>query len=504
MDFIVFKSLHDNCYLYSQSKKQFFNLDFVTYNILENVRHESDLRNITYYDVKLNNGSNITEKQFNSSIAKINYYISNGVFKQIDPAPYFKLNAETIKYQLANNPHIVFEVTERCNLKCKYCGYGDFYTGFDSRTNKDLSFDSAKNVIDYIVELSDSQYRISLKNEFDISFYGGEPLLRFDFIEKIIKYTEELKSEKLNFNFHMTTNAILLEKYMKKIVDLNIGLLISLDGNRRNHSYRLFPNNKESFSVVFNNLKAFQLNFPEYFNSSKVRFNAVLHNRNSVKEINEFIQKEFNKLPLISELNRSFVVDEKKDELLILYQNVYDSLNQTEDYYHLLSKENPMYIPDFTEGIHFIFKLTDFVYENYNDLKNGTKYKAVKKHTGTCLPFARKVFVTVNGKILPCENVNHEHSFGEVSESGIDLDYEKLAEKYNFHHERIKNICAKCYRSINYCSQCIYLLDLDEEKIQCHGFMTKSDFKAYLGEMVTYFEENPQHFKTIIDEITIN
>lgn len=29
-----------------------------------------------------------------------------------------------IRYALANLPLLTFEVTDACNLKCKYCGYG--------------------------------------------------------------------------------------------------------------------------------------------------------------------------------------------------------------------------------------------------------------------------------------------------------------------------------------------------------------------------------------------
>lgn len=34
-----------------------------------------------------------------------------------------KIKACNIKEYLANTPQITFEVTERCNLSCVYCGY---------------------------------------------------------------------------------------------------------------------------------------------------------------------------------------------------------------------------------------------------------------------------------------------------------------------------------------------------------------------------------------------
>ncbi len=37
-----------------------------------------------------------------------------------------------IANQLRNLRQITFEVTDRCNLKCKYCGYGEFYDNYDA------------------------------------------------------------------------------------------------------------------------------------------------------------------------------------------------------------------------------------------------------------------------------------------------------------------------------------------------------------------------------------
>jgi sulfatase maturation enzyme AslB (radical SAM superfamily) len=37
------------------------------------------------------------------------------------------LSIEHIKYSLSNLHLLTFEVTDACNLKCKYCGYGEFY-----------------------------------------------------------------------------------------------------------------------------------------------------------------------------------------------------------------------------------------------------------------------------------------------------------------------------------------------------------------------------------------
>ena len=41
------------------------------------------------------------------------------------------LTPNHIRLALANLPLLTFEVTDACNLKCKYCGYGEFYNDYD-------------------------------------------------------------------------------------------------------------------------------------------------------------------------------------------------------------------------------------------------------------------------------------------------------------------------------------------------------------------------------------
>jgi uncharacterized protein len=49
------------------------------------------------------------------------------------------LSPERIRLALANLPQLVFEVTDACNLQCKYCGYGEFYDDYDSREYKNIT-----------------------------------------------------------------------------------------------------------------------------------------------------------------------------------------------------------------------------------------------------------------------------------------------------------------------------------------------------------------------------
>lgn len=63
---------------------------------------------------------------------------------------YSTITKEDIEQNLINLRQLVFEVTDSCNLRCKYCGYADLYEGYDKRENKKLPFYKAKLIIDYL------------------------------------------------------------------------------------------------------------------------------------------------------------------------------------------------------------------------------------------------------------------------------------------------------------------------------------------------------------------
>jgi uncharacterized protein len=72
-----------------------------------------------------------------------------------------------------------------------------------------------------------------------------------------------------------------------------------------------------------------QRDYSDYF-TSNVSFNAVLHNRNSVKEIYEFIYMRYNKVPRIAELNMRNVCSENKDMIEMLFHSKWKSETEFE------------------------------------------------------------------------------------------------------------------------------------------------------------------------------
>jgi len=72
-----------------------------------------------------------------------------------------------------------------------------------------------------------------------IGFYGGESLLNFQVIEKTVNYCKNMGADHLEFNFNITTNAVLLDKYADYLVENNFKILFSLDGDEKGNYLKI-------------------------------------------------------------------------------------------------------------------------------------------------------------------------------------------------------------------------------------------------------------------------
>lgn len=236
-----------------------------------------------------------------------------------------RYDAQTIEFHLANTQQIVFETTNGCNLRCRYCGYGELYTEYEKRGNKTLDFDIAGKFFDYMIELIESPLNRKTHKKIACSFYGGEPTLNMPFIKEMVRYAKSKPLTNREFFFTMTTNGIELDKHIDFFVENEFRLLISFDGNERNSDYRVFPDGSASFDILYNNVKKLKEKYPGYFEEF-VDFNAVLHDKNSNKEINSFIMEHFGKSPIIGEVNPLGIKPEKREEFDRIFKKMHSGL----------------------------------------------------------------------------------------------------------------------------------------------------------------------------------
>lgn len=138
-------------------------------------------------------------------------------------------------------------LTHRCNLACRYC--------FVKQEASDMPLATAKKTVDYVMNnlLNDTE-------EGSITFFGGEPLLKWnEIIVPTVLYTKEKYPNK-KCNFSITSNCVLLtEDKISFIKEHNINLLTSIDGAKTTQDYnRPFHNGQGSFDIVEKNLKLYR------------------------------------------------------------------------------------------------------------------------------------------------------------------------------------------------------------------------------------------------------
>jgi len=148
-------------------------------------------------------------------------------------------------------------VAEICNFGCLYCIHFNSLSNPSRRTSKKImDFTTAKQAIDWYLSILMRHN----KQTAEINFGGGEPLLAWELIEKVLKYCLIEYCDKISFNFSINTNATLITSEIVRILKkYKVSIASSLDGLKEgNDLVRLTKNGKGTFNRIikgFNILK---------------------------------------------------------------------------------------------------------------------------------------------------------------------------------------------------------------------------------------------------------
>ena len=139
-----------------------------------------------------------------------------------------------------------------CNLRCKYCfaATGDFCMG----ERKLLPYEVGKAALDWLVEKSGK--RVNL----EVDFFGGEPLMNFPVIKRLVEYGRSIEKEKnKHFKFTTTTNCVAMTDEIMDFLNKEMdNVVISMDGRPEVHD-RMRPtvNGKGSYELIAEKAKRF-------------------------------------------------------------------------------------------------------------------------------------------------------------------------------------------------------------------------------------------------------
>ena len=484
---ILFKSQSGNDYLYDSEQSTTLYIPPILNRICGLKEKQVSDENIC--QVLMGEFDNYTNEDILYYLQKYNYLKECGFWKEIDYEKKLstEISAKTIEAQLSNLDNLVFQVTNDCNLACRYCCYGDLYKNTFSQGKRMMDFEMAKKVIDYLCVYWESNLSLSHNNTIGIGFYGGEPLLNFKLISQIVSYVENLHlKNNPKFVFNMTTNGMLLNRYMDYLVEHNFSLLLSLDGDKEHDYLRVDKNNRESFDRVFANMKRLKEKYPEFF-ATHVNINSLLNIKSSPQKVYDFVMKEFGKEPMIASFSTNGLREDKKDA----FEEIYQPYIEDDKIANKLKRKSVRYKD---AGFFFYYHLGNS-YKQYCDLLTTRKSSNVKIPTGTCLPFFKKMFVLINGDILACERIGLEHVLGKVDKS-VHLNFSEIADLYNRYYSFVRKQCTKCFRADD-CPECFFQFPFSSEGPICPHSCDEDSHKAHLQEIFTTIEENKLSYDII-------
>ncbi|MDV9595016.1 radical SAM protein [Clostridioides difficile] len=358
--------------------------------------------------------------------------------------------------------HLTIEMTERCNLRCKYCIYHDDSCGFRTFGKKNITFDTIKKAIDMLSE--------STEEEVFVSFYGGEPLLEFDLIKKTIEYCDNKMSHK-KVGYNMTTNATLItEEIANYLASLEeYFTTISLDGPKLIHNKnRVFRDGTGSFDNTIEGIKNLVKAEGEKANK-RINFNVVLDDTSTetLEEIQDFFRtSEF--IPEGSQVTASYIDIAPKDFKYLGVGTKED--RQYNDF--IRGKRDPLtaWSVDKLKSKTATLNSTPLISRDFIDKGLARIHKRmfidkpaqVHYMNGCCVPGGRRLYLTVNGDFAVCERLGPSPFLGNVDEG---IDFKKIKKYYitDFVNEA-KKYCNDCW-AINTCSLC-YTNCYDKEGLQ--------------------------------------
>lgn len=339
---------------------------------------------------------------------------------------------------------IILQVTQNCNLRCKYCVYSG---GYSSRghSSKMMNYEIAKKGIDFLANHSSDMQELS------VGFYGGEPLICFPLIKKVVEYSKK-KLEEKKVLFHISTNATLFNEEILTFLQKNkFSVLISLDGPKEIHDQnRKFATGGGTFDTIIGHISYIKNNYHELY--SRILFNAVIDpSLDSVCSNNFFIScqeldgasvqsslisSEYKKINVT--IPEKFIIQDRKEYFKIF-------LNKS----GRLSKE---YISRLSEEKFSVLYTTMFETRSKSNTLG-----SIMHPSGPCMPGGRKLFMSVNGDFFPCEKVSETSKITQIGSIEEGFDYGKVEKLLNVGKITV-NECKNCW-AIRLCSLCAVAAD---------------------------------------------
>lgn len=315
---------------------------------------------------------------------------------------------------------LCLHVAHDCNLSCKYCFAGEGeYHGVRGLMSEEVG----KAAIDFLIKNSRNRKNV------EVDFFGGEPLMNFEVIKKVVDYARSKEKEcDKNFRFTLTTNGVLLNDEIIDYINENMyNVVLSIDGRPKVNDYmRPTINGKGSYDIIMPKFKKLveKRKGKQYY----IRGTFTHHNLDFTEDVRHIVEQGFNEVsvePVVAPNNMPYAIKEEDVSTIV---KEYEKLACY--FLDQVKKEAPF------NFFHFMI-----------DLEGGP---CVHKRLAGCGSGTEYLAVTPEGDLYPCHQFVGlpEFKMGDVKE-GIDrADIRSQFEKCNVYS---KKECSDCFAKL-FCS----------------------------------------------------
>ncbi|MFA6075766.1 MAG: radical SAM protein [Negativicutes bacterium] len=451
--FTILRSYFDTPYLYDASNNDFFQLDENSFNTLVTAGGKV---------------SGCTDAKLQKDL------IEAGVSDE--PLPVISVQEFTDKFNgflnktSGNIGKITFSMTERCNLRCKYCIYSGNYENerVHATAGNDLTVETANKALDHF--LSQPQ-----KPGF-IIFYGGEALLNFPVLQHMVERT---KKESPDTGFSITTNALLLNEPEKLdyLINNNFMLNISFDGPQQ-ETARVDHRGHGTYARLLEILQTIYDRDKNYFNNNVV-INIVLSPMHSLLEIKAY----FDEQPLFAECTLNPIFNYDPDNI---YAKTYGLEQQQQTNIRELEVLRHEFATDYTKASPFLKGVFLQQMQSINQRFSG-KTTNLPLHS-CCLPGKGTMFVNSHGALGMCERAE-KIILGTVDDfSTVEAIAAQTLETYR---SLVEKHCTDCWAN-KICTRCFATVD--------RGDLGESTFIRDCERLRKVYERQLQMFLTIKEQ----
>ena len=315
---------------------------------------------------------------------------------------------------------LCLHIAHTCNLNCSYCfaSQGKYHG-----ERALMSFEVGKRALDFLIENSGTRHNL------EVDFFGGEPLMNFDVVKKLVEYARSIEKEKgKNFRFTLTTNGVLVDDDVIDFANKEMSnVVLSLDGRKEVHDrYRVDYQGRGSYDIIV----------PKFQKFVKARGGKNYYMRGTFTHANpDFLEDIKTMLNLgFTELSMEPVVAAEGDEAALTEEDKPVVMKQYEELAELMLKRDK-------EGKPFTF------YHYMIDLAGGP---CIYKRISGCGSGTEYMAVTPWGDLYPCHQFVGDEKF-KLGDIWHGVENKEIQNEFASCNVYARSECRDCWARL-YCS----------------------------------------------------